>query len=105
MDAVTAMELKLKLDPKVVWKLSEIAEIRGVRIEQVVESLLSFQNSGHKGKVSADQRRETQRLIRRFHTEGLTDSQIGMRIDRVPAHVARVRRELGLPANKRARAA
>ena len=98
---MSAMDVKWRLDPKVVWRLSEIAEVRGVRVEQVVESLLDFQNSGHKGKVSADQSRETRRLIREHHGDGLTDSQIGMRIDRVPAHVARVRRELGLVANKK----
>lgn len=95
------MEVKLRLDPKVVWRLSEIAEARNVRIEQVVEQLLEFQNSGHKGKVSSAQSEETRKRIVELHAEGRTDSEIGMRIDRVPAHVARVRRGLGLTANKK----
>lgn len=94
------MKVTLDLDPRRVWAIEEVAEAQGLSLSDVVNKLIALPAPRRKGKQSPEVREVTRRRVAELQAAGFSDVQIGHAIDRVPAHVGRVRRELGLVANK-----
>ena len=92
--------MSVKLDPKLVWRLGELAEVRGVSTSEVVAELLAgVAAPAVVGQLTAEGD-QTRAEVARLHGLGLTDDEIAERVGRVREHVARVRRRLGLKMNK-----
>ena len=92
--------MSVKLDPKLVWRLGELAEARGLSTSEVVAELLAG-GASPAGKVYlTTEGDQTRAEVARLHGLGFTDEQIAERVGRVREHVARVRRRLGLKVNR-----
>lgn len=89
------MIVKLDLDPRVVWRLSEIAERRGVTESVVVAELV-----GTRPRTARQDAGEvTRKKVIELHAAGLSDREIALSVGRVVEHVSRVRKAAGLPRN------
>lgn len=96
------MILKIELDPKLVWRLDEVAERRGVSAAELAAEVVEKAFVQRPSKLALAGER-TRAEVARLHAEGLTDVEIAERIGRVQEHVARTRRVLGLKPNRRRR--
>lgn len=92
------MLVKLRLNPKLVWELSDQADRAGLTLSELVALRLSPEPVEVPERGWSELTRER---VAHFHGQGFTDEEIAARIGRVVGHVARVRRGLGLKINKR----
>lgn len=94
------IEVKVKLDPRAVWKLEDTAEKRGMTLGEHIAEIVTPRVS----KVHENGDR-TRSEVARLHALGLADEEIAARVDRVQEHVARLRRAAGLKPNRKKLAA
>lgn len=92
--------MSIKLDPKLVWRLSGLAEARGVSESVVVADLLQSVVPADRAGLRTAEGERTKAEVSRLHGLGFSDEQIAVRVGRVREHVASVRRGLGLKMNK-----
>lgn len=97
------MEVKLRLEPRVLWRLTEMAERRGMRLSEFAVDVLERQLPRASGRQV--QAQETRDRVLALHGEGFTDKEIAAQVGRVEEHVARLRRVAGLSPNKERRSA
>lgn len=95
------MEVKIKLDPKLVWQLSEEAEQIGSTPSRIIGGILTARYALEPVMPQSVALMHTRHAVAHLHAEGFSDEEIAVRVDRVVGHVARVRRELGLKPNRR----
>lgn len=86
------MRVVVELPDKEAWALAERAEKRGVKISDLIRAA-----ARDLVRVSSKPRDVIGDLVR----VGLPDGEISIRTGLTPASVARHRRALGLPANRR----
>lgn len=94
------MMVKLRLDPKLVWRLEEQAEKAGLTFNEHAAALLEGKRQGL-WSTSRAAGALTKQRVAELHAEGLSDSEIAVRVERVIEHVRFVRRNLGLKPNRR----
>lgn len=89
------MIVKLELDPKLVWRLEELAEKGGQSLGQYIADLVTL-------RAPAPRLRPGSRAaeILRLHGEGLTDVEIAERLECVRAYVTQIRNRHGLKPNR-----
>lgn len=92
------MEIRLRMDPKLVWKLSDDAESSGMNLSQYISFLAEL-----KGGVKPKRLSYRVQQIIKLHSEGLDDGEIAERADCVRAYVTQTRRKHGLASNKQKR--
>lgn len=92
------MLVKLKLDPKDVWRLTDEAEKCGQSLAAYLADLVVL-----KAPVQPLPRSQRQQDILRLHGEGFSDMEIADRLECVRAYVVQVRRRHGLKPNRRQR--
>ena len=85
------MRVTVDLDPVVVWRIQELAEKRGVTAGVVLRDELARSQHGL----------EVRDLVRAKVLAGSCDADIAAVVGATPGWVAKVRRGLGLPANRR----
>lgn len=95
------MKVELRLEPPVLWRLTEMAERRGMRLSEFAVDVLERQlPSMPKRQVQAQ---ETRDRVIALHGEGFTDKEIAAQVGRVQGHVAQLRAGAGLKANRERR--
>ncbi|MGG7450578.1 hypothetical protein ACQ3HE_06775 [Plantibacter auratus] len=87
--------MKVDIDPKVWWALEDRAEASGLTLEQ----FLTVAAASYEPTMTTPQK------VRALWEQGKCDADIAGEMKVAPASVAAVRRQLGLPANKRYRRA
>lgn len=93
------MNVTVRLDPQVLWKLTEKANRRGMTLKEFAADVLEQQLPKAQKRQAAA--RATEERIRVLHGEGFTDAEMAAQVDRVQEHVARLRRSMGLKANRK----
>ena len=92
------MILKVDLDPKLIWRLGEVAEKNGVTVDQIVAGLLV--NRLQQRRVTP-RKPERQARIVELHGEGFTDVEIAEQLECVREYVVQIRRRHGLKPNRK----
>ena len=87
------MRIMVDLDPRDVWRIQERAERLGVTPGQVLRGELESRRN------AANVRERVRALV----VSGACDADIAGELSYTPGRVAKIRRELGLPANRRYR--
>lgn len=90
------MIVKVRLDPRVAWKLTDAAEARGLALGEYLAKLVTPAETPK--EVAAERTRANVVML---HAQGLTDEEIAARVNRVREHVARLRRAAGLKPNRK----
>lgn len=93
------MNVNVRLDPKLVWVLTDKAEEKGLTLPEFLGELAARAVPRPSAKSIAAE--HTRNEVARLHGEGFTDAEIAARVGRVQEHVARVRRGMGLKPNRR----
>lgn len=102
------MLVKLELDEKRVWRYSDAAEERGMRLGDYLVARLDQLDAEGEAVARGEAMRhsmwatgeQTRKRVAELVAAGWTDAEIAEDIDRVKAHVQRVRRGLGLKPNR-----
>ena len=92
------MILKVDIDPKLIWRLGELADKNGVTVDQIVSGVLV--NRLQLRKVTP-RKPERQTRIVELHGEGFTDVEIAERLECVREYVVQIRRRHGLKPNRK----
>ena len=92
------MILKVDLDPKLVWKLGEVAEKNGVTVDQLVAGVLVNRLQLRR---MTPRKPERQARIVELHGEGFTDVEIAEQLECVREYVVQIRRRHGLKPNRK----
>lgn len=95
------MQVKLAMDPKLVWKLTDDAEKSGMNLSEYITFLVTLKAPAEKPKRLS----ERQKQIIELHGEGFTDEEIAARLECVRGYVTQIRRRFDLAPNKRRKAA
>ncbi|MBL5974824.1 MAG: hypothetical protein D3X82_13950 [Candidatus Leucobacter sulfamidivorax] len=90
------MIVRIDLDPKLVWKLTEHAERAGVKLPEYLAGMIAL-----KSPTSLVKRGSRQEQIIKLHGEGFTDHEIAERLECVRAYVTQIRGRHGLKPNRR----
>lgn len=90
------MIVKVELDPKLVWRLTDEAEKSGMSLPAYLADLVVL-----KAPTAPVPRSQRQQDIVRLHAEGLSDVEIAERLECVRAYVVQIRRRHGLKPNRR----
>lgn len=85
------MKVQFDLDPRDVWRIQAKAEALGVRPGDVLRDELATRR-----EYAAVRER-----IRAYVTAGMCDADIAAEMHYTPGRIATIRRNLGLPANRR----
>jgi DNA-directed RNA polymerase specialized sigma24 family protein len=90
--------LKVDLDPKLIWRLGELAEKNSVTVDQLVAGVLVNRLQLRR---ATPRRPERQARIVELHGEGFTDVEIAERLECVREYVVQIRRRHGLKPNRK----
>ena len=85
------MRVMVDMDPKDVWRIQEEAERRGITPGDVLRETIRTR----RGAAAMRER------VRGMVAEGKCDADIAGEFNVPPGRIAVIRRELGLPANRR----
>lgn len=89
------MKVTVELDPRIVWRIQDEAERQGITPGDVLRAELTPRT----GTIPAAQR------IREMHATGMCDADMAEQLRYLPGTIANIRRDMGLPANRRYRRA
>lgn len=92
------MILKVDLDPKLIWRLGEVAEKHSVTVDQLVTGVLVNRLQLRR---MTPRKPERQARIVELHGEGFTDMEIAERLECVREYVVQIRRRHGLKPNRK----
>lgn len=92
------MILKVDIDPRLISKLEDFAEARGVKPSVLAGHILTQKLTLRK---MTPRKPERQARIVELHGEGFTDAEIAERLECVREYVVQIRRRHGLKPNRK----